>query len=83
MCQTVVRNSLIIPTIYTKKYRGQYSPFLFLPFVFCSELNKYKLGKIFSSFTYDEIRVIGKEWDDFKKFIIDFLYHLREGINKE
>lgn len=41
MCQTVVRNRLIIPTIYTKRYKGSTVPINpFLPFLFCSELNK-------------------------------------------
>lgn len=34
---------------------------------------------MFSSSTYHEVRAIGKEWDDFHKFIIDFVYRLREA----
>jgi hypothetical protein len=41
MCQTVVRNRLIIPTIYTKRYKGSTVPINpFLPFLLSSEWNK-------------------------------------------
>ena len=41
MCETAVLKSFIIPTIYTRGYRGNTVPInFFFPFLFCSILNK-------------------------------------------
>jgi hypothetical protein len=48
VCQTAVRNTFIIPTIYTRDIGDKTVPInSFFPFLFCSILNKKNYGRCF------------------------------------